>query len=412
MRLLKFRDRCHGGITCILAAMIVSCLLNLTVSEAASAQTKSFSASDLEQLVQPIALYPDVLLGTIMQAATFPDQIADAAQMIKSKTDAQLIKDQIWDPSVKAVSSYPGILKMMNDKLGWTTDLGMAFLEQHEQLLDAVQKLRSKAKTLGNLQNTSQQKVETTVAPSGASIMMIEPTSPDVIYVPTYDPDVIYYQSVPSYSQVLSPLVSYGLGFAMGTAFADNNPDINVYYHGWGPGLWYDHDQWDHWHHNRNEWDRNHPRPLYQNQDFRKNMENQSDFRQNWEREHGGQTPEQRAKQLQNERDQHMTSPDLRHDQDADQWKQKASERGWGSDEDRPAGNHDERRDGMNERNAPESFSRADSSSAFDSIDHGSQARDFGSRGFNSRSSSDFGRGGGFGGGGFHMGGGGRGGRR
>ena len=134
-----------------------------------AAAAKTYEAYELEDLAEPIALYPDLLLQAMLPAATFPDQIIDAALLIKDNADAEKIKSQKWDDSVKAVASYPGILKMMNENLQWTTEIGQAFLNQHRELLDAIQRLRGKAQALGNLQSNETQKVTQTTSSSGST---------------------------------------------------------------------------------------------------------------------------------------------------------------------------------------------------------------------------------------------------
>ena len=170
--------------------------------------------AQLEQLVAPIALYPDSLLSQVLMASTYPLEIVEAARW--SSANAQLAGDalenalqqQKWDPSVKALTAVPQTLQMMNDKLSWTQQLGDAFLAQQEDVLKAVQRLRARADANGQLKSTEQQKVtKVAAAPSAAAapsvgavttgapatpVYTIEPANPGQYYVPVYDPGVVY----------------------------------------------------------------------------------------------------------------------------------------------------------------------------------------------------------------------------
>lgn len=236
----------------------------ITIPPAAFSQEKqiSFSAKELDKLVEPIALYPDNLIAVMLPASTFPDQIIDATLQIKSEKDANLIAKQTWDDSVKVVSTYPGILKMMYDKMPWTMDLGKAFLAQHREVLDAIQRMRGKAYAEGELQSNEQQVVSTAKAPDGDTVITLEPASHEVIYVPTDDDD-------DDNSDALVPLVSFGLGMALGASFDDDDDD-HYYYGGWGgPGYWHN-ENVEHWIDHRNEvWD-----------DYNKRKADRQEFRQ------------------------------------------------------------------------------------------------------------------------------------
>jgi hypothetical protein len=148
-----------------------------------------FSADQLNQLVGPIALYPDPLTAEILPAATFPSQITLADRYLTTGGDPNQIPDQGWDPSVQALAHYPNVLKWMDDNLGWTTQLGQAFMSQQADVMNAIQQLRSQAQQLGNLPSTPQQTVST-----DQGDIEIMPTDPDQLYVPSYDPGVIFYQ--------------------------------------------------------------------------------------------------------------------------------------------------------------------------------------------------------------------------
>ncbi len=166
---------------------------------AASAQKASatFSKEQIEQLVAPIALYPDALVAQVLMASTYPLEVVQAARWAKEnpKVTGKALEDamqkQTWDPSVKSLTATPQVLAMMNDKLDWMQQLGDAFLAQQKDMLDGVQRLRSKALAAGNLKTGKEQKV-TTEQEGNTTIVKIEPANPEVVYVPVYNPTVVY----------------------------------------------------------------------------------------------------------------------------------------------------------------------------------------------------------------------------
>ena len=181
----------------------------LFVETSARAQPQSsagttLTTAQLEQLVAPIALYPDDLLSQVLMASTYPLEVVEAARWSREnpKVFGQELEDamqkQSWDPSVKALTAVPQTLAMMNDQLKWTQDLGDAFLAQQNDVFDAVQRLRARADASGNLKTTPQQKVTRTSRPAGspstapAQAYVIESASPTEYYVPIYDPGVVY----------------------------------------------------------------------------------------------------------------------------------------------------------------------------------------------------------------------------
>jgi hypothetical protein len=159
-----------------------------------AAPAKTFSTEQLEQLVAPIALYPDSLLTQVLMGSTYPLEIVQAARWVQKnpkmepdKLEAAL-KDQTWDPSVKSLCGFGDVLKRMNDNLDWTQDLGDAFLGQQSQVMDAVQNMRRKAYDAGNLKTSK----ELTVTEQPDKIIVIQAAQPEVIYVPTYYPSAVY----------------------------------------------------------------------------------------------------------------------------------------------------------------------------------------------------------------------------
>ena len=195
-----------------------------------SATSEDFDTEKLEQLVAPIALYPDALLMQIMMAATYPLEIVEAERWIRDQPDLTgdaldaALMEKNWDPSVKSLTTLPSVLKQMSENLDWTQDLGDAFLAQQNDLLDTAQRMRGLAYDEGNLETTEQQ----TVTQQEDKIIVIESTSTEVIYVPTYSPTVVYgagwyyprwyyprwyYPPRPGYG-----FVAFGVGVAVGAA--------------------------------------------------------------------------------------------------------------------------------------------------------------------------------------------------
>jgi uncharacterized membrane protein YgcG len=182
-------------------------------------------ASELDQLVAPIALYPDALVAQILAAATYPAQVVEADRWMQQHSDlngdalAQAVDSQPWDPSVKALTQFPSVLQMMDKNLAWTSSLGEACVNGQQAVLDAVQVLRQRAQAAGNLQSTEQE----TVTTDGQAIS-IEPTDPEVVYVPEYDPWDVYGAPVAYYPgwygfpglYIDGPGIVFGLGVGIG----------------------------------------------------------------------------------------------------------------------------------------------------------------------------------------------------
>ena len=201
------------------------------------------SASELQSLVAPIALYPDSLVAQILTASTFPDEVAIANYWLgqnKSLTGSalmQAVDKQSWDPSVKALTEFPSVLDNMATNLTWTSSLGEAYHNQQAEVMTAVQTLRAQAKAKGNLKSSSQ----ITVVQQSPQVIVIQPTNPQVVYVPQYNPTVIYgYPYVvpgyvaPVYSTgdvVAAGLLGFGAGIAVGAMMSGGCC-------GWGYSSW------------------------------------------------------------------------------------------------------------------------------------------------------------------------------
>jgi hypothetical protein len=218
-----------------------------TAAESGGGDAKPLGVEELEQLVAPVALYPDSLLAQLLMASTYPLEVVEAARWSKenpkisgAELDAAMQK-QNWDASVKSLAAFPDVLTMMNDKLDWTEKLGDAFLAQQKDVMDAVQRLRAKAKAQGNLSSGKEQRVSTTTGSGGTDVIVIQPSSPEVVYVPTYNPTIVYgvwpYPSYPPYAwyppgYAASNVLSFGLGVAAGAAmwgdFDWGHDEVNI----------------------------------------------------------------------------------------------------------------------------------------------------------------------------------------
>jgi hypothetical protein len=207
-------------------------VLALSSVRAVRAQdAKTFKPEELDQMLAPIALYPDPLLSQILMAAGYPLEIVEAARWqqanpaLKGDAAVQAVKDKDWDTSVKSLVAFPDVLKQLNEHLDWTQKLGDAMIEQQADVADSIQRLRAKAAAAGNLQSTPQQAV--TTEGSGDNIQyIIQPANPEVVYVPQYNPSWAYGPwPYPAYPPVYYPFggalatgIFWGLGIAAGAA--------------------------------------------------------------------------------------------------------------------------------------------------------------------------------------------------
>ncbi len=186
------------------------------------------SQAQLEQLVAPIALYPDPLLATLLPASAYPIEIVQAARFVKDTNNIAKVDSQPWDQNVKALAQFPDVIAKLNDELDWTTSLGQAFVDDQKGVMDAVQAMRTKAQQAGTLQNTPQQNVvvtNTVVQNVTNTVVQIVPAQPEVVYVPTYNPATVYAPPPPGQTLAASAL-SFGVGMAVGAAI-NNNCDWN-----------------------------------------------------------------------------------------------------------------------------------------------------------------------------------------
>jgi Protein of unknown function (DUF3300) len=213
----------------------------------------SFSPPQLEQLVARIALYPDSLVAQILAAATYPDQIPDAARWadehhyLAGQTLASAIQaDHLpWDPSVQALLPFPSVLGMMASDMNWTTDLGNAFLAQQEDVMDAIQRERRRARDYGYLRSNGQ------VIVSGGPYITILPVNPGFIVVPYYDPRIVFFP--PRRGFFVGGAIRFGFGVSLG-----------VFFRPWG------------WGYNRFDWDRH--GVFLDNAPWRRNWGNRQEY--------------------------------------------------------------------------------------------------------------------------------------
>jgi len=236
-------------LACVLAIALLLPMLPQSVSAAqqddAQATAQSAQAppytqqtpEQLQQLVAPIALYPDSLVAQVLAGSTFPAEIVEADRWVQANPDlkgdvlAQAVDQQSWDPSVKALTAFPTVLGNMDKNISWTSSLGDAYYNQEQGVMDAIQVMRQKAQQAGNLKDTPQQTVQTQ-----GSTIVIQPAAPDVVYVPAYDPWLVYGYPVVAWPGWYpypgiwygGPSLFWGVGFGIG------------YYggYGWGWGHW------------------------------------------------------------------------------------------------------------------------------------------------------------------------------
>ena len=201
----------------------------------AEGASDTFTQAELEQILAPIALYPDELFVQVLMASTYPLDIVSADRWVKAnpklkdKALEDALQKQPWDPSVKSLAVFPQVLSMMSEKLDWTQKLGDAFLGQKEDVMKTAQALRQKADATGNLKDSKEVKVVKEVE-NNTTVIKIEPSDPQVVYVPTYNPSVVYGAwPYPAYP----PYYYYPPGYVAGAAFWSFTAGVIV-----GGALW------------------------------------------------------------------------------------------------------------------------------------------------------------------------------
>lgn len=209
-----------------------------SVAQTAPPQGEKQTPEELQQLVAPIALYPDALVSQILAGSTYPTEIVEADRWmqthpnLKGRDLASAVDEQSWDPSIKALTQFPSVLANMDKNLSWTSALGEGYINQQEAVMDAVQVMRARARSAGNLKSNDQVKVVTE-----SQTIIVEPADPEVVYVPVYDPWIVYGPPVVVWPgwypypglYVDGPGISFGAGFGIGF-FAG----FGWGWHGWG----------------------------------------------------------------------------------------------------------------------------------------------------------------------------------
>ncbi len=295
------------------AAWLALALVSFGVAQAQQPlerQARNYSQAELDQLLAPVALYPDALLSQLMMAATYPLEVVQAARWSRANPNVQgdeavrAVGDRDWDPSVKSMVAFPQLLQNMDERLEWTERLGHAFLAQEEQVMGTVQALRERADRAGNLRSSD----ELVVRREGEYIML-DPPTPERVYVPYYDTRVVYggwrwpeyqpyvwapwagYSWSPGYS-----VFGWGLGVPVGGGFFYGTFDWprryvrygNVrpwYHHG------YHHGGGRHWNHGE-RWRHDHTRPA---STYHRGNPNWRDGRRDGRRDDRPQAPAYRA---------------------------------------------------------------------------------------------------------------------
>ncbi|MBO9514937.1 MAG: DUF3300 domain-containing protein, partial [Variovorax sp.] len=225
---------------------VIVMLAMVATTTVMSQQSQSFSREQLDQMMAPIALYPDSLLSQVLMASTYPADVADAAKWSKANPKqqgdaaARAVQDKPWDPSVQSLVAFPQVIQMMGEQPDWVQNLGDAFLASSRDVLDSAQRLRAKAQQQGQLKTTEQQKVIVEQEPqTQQTVIKIEPANPEVVYVPSYNPAVVYgawpYPAYPPYAYAPAPYWYPGAALATGLAFGVGVAAVGAL---WGNANW------------------------------------------------------------------------------------------------------------------------------------------------------------------------------
>jgi hypothetical protein len=238
------------AIICALLFVLVNAPLFARQAQQPAEEGAKIPPDQLDSLVAPIALYPDPLLSQVLVASTYPLEIIELQQWLeknqglKDQALVDAVSKQPWDPSIQAMAALPQVAKRLADDIQWTTDLGNAFLAQQSDVMDAIQRMRVRAKDAGALMSNEQQTVQTEQI-GDKNVVVIEQAQPNVVYVPQYNPTAVFgapvypYPSIyyPAYTgaAVAASAISFGVGVAMGAAWGG----------GWGWGAGWGHNDID-----------------------------------------------------------------------------------------------------------------------------------------------------------------------
>jgi hypothetical protein len=238
--------RVFAGVGLIVAATLTATAEDSTVMSPAPSPSAppARSAADLERLAEPIALYPDPVLAVMLPAAVYPVECVQAARFVANTNNIPMLDEQSWDANVKAVAMFPAVIQKMSDELGWTVELGQAFLQQPAELMDAIQTLRMKAHEVGTLKTTPQQVVVVTnalvertyekeIVYVTNTVIQVVPANPQIIYVPVYTPTVVYTPPPTYIYDPMASFITFGAGVAVGMMLSHHHCDWHyggVYY--------------------------------------------------------------------------------------------------------------------------------------------------------------------------------------
>jgi hypothetical protein len=231
---------CQAG--AILCRLLLLCPVSSMAQTPEPAPVALLSSDQLDDLVAPVALYPDSLLAQVLAASTYPLEIVEAQQWLQQNRGLQVTqlpqaaKQQNWDPSVQALVAFPNVLTLLNKDIRWTTDLGNAFLAQQADVMNAVQRMRSRAKANGALATTPEQSVTIETRDDQPAIE-IQPTNPQVVYVPRYNPTYVWGPpAVGAYPALGYQNTGSGIGFDPGVLISAIFSGL-LSFSGWGWGL-------------------------------------------------------------------------------------------------------------------------------------------------------------------------------
>jgi hypothetical protein len=211
--------------------------------EQAAPPAALLSPEQLEDLVAPVALYPDSLLGQVLAASTYPLEIVEAQQFVQQHPELRgqalvdAARQQNWDPSVQALVAFPDAMALFTHDIRWTTDLGNAFLAQQSDVMNAIQIMRDRAQQNGRLQSNQQETVTDQPVDGGPPVIQIQPANPQVVYVPQYNPEYVWGPPVyGAYPPLWYPSIGFGFGYGAGV-FLGGLFSGFLGFGGWGWGL-------------------------------------------------------------------------------------------------------------------------------------------------------------------------------
>ena len=384
--------------TLLTAAIIAACAACGSSPErtALSAQSAQLPTATLDQLLAPVALYPDALLAQILMSAQDPPKVAELDKWLK--TNSTLKGTQLQDAAVKAgfdasfvaLALFPQVVAKMSEQIAWTVVLGQSFTNDKTAVFATIQKLRKQAQSVGTLKSNEQQEVGTKVTSSGEQVIVIEPTNPQIIYVPQYNTQVVYTQPPATTTTVVvqedndadvavaAGLIGFTAGIAIGAAM-----DNNYYYgpYGWHGGAYMYNDAWDDYYDHREDaredW-MDHREDLSEERtDRRENTQEQRTDRQENRQENRPEATQAQRDQAQQRAQERRASGTTAQSQSAERQANRqgsAEARGYGS--------------GASTQSATQRSSSGTRSDAFSGYSSGSSQRASSSRGASSRSRS------------------------